>query len=145
MTPLQGLNRILTIIIAAVLLAAGSSCSLTKSKSVAEAAVGHFHDQFNAGQFREIYSQTDDGFKKGANEEEFVSVLEAVRRKLGTVQHSNQAGWGVNATPSGTMASLTYEVEFSEGKGTEKFVFYVSGDRATLYHYTINSPLLITK
>lgn len=129
----------------AVLLAVGSSCSLTKGKGIAEAAVVKFHDQFNAGQYHEIYEQADDAFKKSASEDEFVALLEAVHRKLGTVKQAHSAGWGVNATPMGTMASLSYDVDFSEGKGNEQFVFHISGDKATLYRYNINSPLLITR
>lgn len=80
-----------------------------------------------------------------ASEADFVSLLEALRRKLGTVKQAEQAGWHVNATPIGTMVTLGYNVEFSEGKGTEQFVFRISGDKAMLYNYNVNSPLLITK
>ena len=45
----------------------------------------------------------------------------------------------------GQLVSLGYDVEFSEGKGTEQFVFRLNGDKALLFHYNINSPLLITK
>ena len=135
----------LGLVLVAALLAVSSSCSLTKGKGIAEAAVVKFHDQFNAGQYHEIYEQADDAFKKSASEDEFVALLEAVRRKLGTVKQAHSAGWGVNATPTGTMATLGYDVDFSEGKGNEQFVFYISGDKATLYRYNINSPLLITK
>jgi hypothetical protein len=118
---------------------------MTKGRRLAEAAVVQFHNQFNAGKFHDIYAQADDEFKKSASEADFVTLLEAVHRKLGTVKQSNPTGWGVNATPMGTIARLSYEVEFSEGKGTEDFVFHVSGDKATLYHYNVNSPLLITR
>jgi hypothetical protein len=141
----NGVNRIPLLILLALLLAASTSCSLTKGKGIAEAAVIKFHNQYNAGQFHEIYSQADEGFKKEVNEPEFTSLLEAVRRKLGNVKQANPARWGINATTTGTMATLGYEVEFSEGKGEEQFVFHVSGDKALLYHYNVNSPLLITK
>ena len=106
----------------AALLLAGGSCSLndlTKGKGLSETAVAQFHNQFNAGQYHEIYAQTDEGFKKEASEEDLGTLLEAVRRKLGTVDGSTQAGWHVNATPMGTMVTLSYNVDFSEGKGTE--------------------------
>ena len=64
---------------------------------------------------------------------------------MGTVKNSHSAGWGINATTMGTMATVSYDVEFSEGKGTETFVFHVSGDKAMLYRYNVNSSLLITK
>ena len=138
-------NRKSVLIIVAALLVASSSCSLTKGKGLAEAAVKQFHNQYNAGQFREIYNQADGEFKKSASEADFIALLEALHRKLGTVKQSNPAGWGVNATPMGTIATLAYQVEFSEGKGTENFVFRISGDKAMLYNYNVNSPLLITK
>ncbi|HEY2975301.1 MAG TPA: hypothetical protein VGJ48_22485 [Pyrinomonadaceae bacterium] len=129
----------------AALLVAVSSCSLTKGKQIGEHAVVQFHNQFNAGQYHDIYSQTDEGFQKASSEPDTIALFEAIRRKLGTVKNSNQVGWHVNATPMGTMVSLAYEVEFSEGKGTEQFVFRVSGDKASLFNYNINSPVLITK
>jgi len=138
-------NRKTILIIIAILLVAANACSLTKGKGIAEAAVAQFHTQYNAGQFREIYGQADEEFKKSASEDEFVALLEAVHRKLGTVKQAKPAGWGVNATPTGTIASLGYEVEFTEGKGTEQFRFRINGDKATLYNYNINSPLLIIK
>ena len=127
------------------LLLAVSSCSLTKGKEAGERAVVQFHNQFNAGQYHEIYVQSDEGFRKAASEADTLALFEAVRRKLGTVKNSSQTGWHVNATPTGTMVTLTYDAEFSEGKGTEQFVFKLSGDKALVFNYNINSPLFITK
>ena len=136
----------LCLVVLTVLLVFGNACSnFTKGKGNAEAAVVQFHNEFNAGQFREIYGQTDEEFKKAANEADFVALLEAVRRKLGTVKQASPTGWRMNATPMGTMVTLGYNVEFSEGKGTEEFVYHVSGGKALLLHYNVNSPLLITK
>jgi hypothetical protein len=104
-----------------------------------------FTVNINAGQFHEIYSQTDEGFTKATSEADLVALLEALRKKLGKVNRSTPGTWGVNATPQGTMVTLGYDVEFSEGKGTEQFVFRVSGDKAMLFNYHVNSPLLITK
>jgi hypothetical protein len=138
-------HRTSILFIVAALLAGSSSCSLAKGKGLAEAAVAQFHNQFNAEQFREIYGQADEGFKKSSSEAETLAFLEAVRRKLGTVKQSSQSSWHVNSTPMGTMATVVYDVEFSEGKGTEQFVFLITDDKATLYNYNVNSPLLITK
>jgi hypothetical protein len=140
-----GIRQGFSLIVVTLLLATGSSCSFTQGKGIAEAAVTQFHNQYNAGQFREIYAQTDEGFKQSASEEEFVAFLEALHRKLGTIGKTESSGWKVNATPMGTMVALGYNVEFSEGKGTEQFVFRVSDEKALLYNYNVNSPLLITK
>jgi hypothetical protein len=84
---------------ATALLVAVSSCSLTKGKQISERAVVQFHSQFNAGQYHDIYSQTDEGFQKASSEPDTIALFEAIRRKLGTVKNSNQVGWHVNATP----------------------------------------------
>jgi hypothetical protein len=135
----------MSLVLVALLLTAASACSLTRGKGIAEAAVVKFHEQFNAGQYHEIYEQADEAFKKSASEDEFVALLEAVHRKLGTVKQAHSSGWGINTTLAGTMATLRYDIDFSEGKGNEQFVFHISGDKAALYHYNVNSPLLIIK
>jgi hypothetical protein len=134
---------ILTLILA--LLVVVTSCSLTKGREIGERAVAQFHNQFNAGQYHEIYAQSDEGFRKGTSEPDTLAYFDAVHRKLGTVKNINQTEWRVNATTGGTVVTLAYDTEFTEGHANEQFVFYVSGDNARLFHYTINSPLLITK
>ena len=138
-------RQILFLAFISALVVVANACSFTKGKEIGERAVTQFHNQFNAGQYRDIYVQSDEGFRKAASEADTLALFEAVRRKLGTVQNSSQTGWHVNATPGGTMVSLAYDVEFSEGKGTEQFVFHIDGDKALLFNYHVNSPLLIIK
>jgi hypothetical protein len=135
-------NRKLVVV---VLLVAASSCSFSKGKGAAEAAVVQFHAQFNASQFRDIYNQAHEDFRKSEGEAKVIQYLEALRGKLGTVKQANQKSWHVNSTPAGTMVTLNYDVEFSEGKGTEQFVFRITDDKPLLHTYHVNSPLLITK
>jgi uncharacterized protein DUF4019 len=138
-------TRAVLLTLTAGLLVAVSSCSLTKGREIGERAVVQFHNQFNAGQYHEIYAQSDEGFRKAASEADTLALFEAVRRKLGTVKNTNQTGWHVNSMPAGTMVTLSYDVDFSEGKGTEQFVFKLNGDKALLFNYNINSPLFITR
>ena len=138
-------NKIGGLICIFLLLLASTSCSLTKGKETSERAVVKFHSQLNASQFHEIYSQADESFRKAASEPDAIAYFEAVHRKLGEVKDSRMAAWRVNATPLGTMVNIGYQVEFADGKGTEDFVFHVTGDQALLVNYTVNSPLLITK
>jgi hypothetical protein len=138
-------KQILILTLIAALLSVITSCSVTKGKEIGERAVAQFHDQFNAGQYHDIYSQTDEGFRKGTSESDTLALFDAMHRKLGTVKHTTQTEWHVNATTAGTVVTLAYNTEFTEGNATEQFVFYVSGDNARLFHYNVNSPLLITK
>ncbi|HXL79844.1 MAG TPA: hypothetical protein VN951_03125 [Pyrinomonadaceae bacterium] len=138
-------KQILILTFIAALLVVITSCSVTKGKEIGERAVVQFHNQFNAGQYHDIYSQTDEGFRKGTSESDTLALFDAVHRKLGTVKNANQTEWHVNATTAGTVVTLTYNTEFTEGHANEQFVFYVTGDSARLFHYNVNSPLLITK
>ena len=118
---------------------------MMKGKELAEPAVEKFHAQYNEGKYTEIRDQADDEFKKIVTEEQLVELLSAVQRKLGKVKSATNSGLHVNTTTSGTFATVTYNVEFAEGKGTEQFVFHIMDDKALLYNFNVNSPLLITK
>jgi hypothetical protein len=133
------------LILLTVAVALQLACGVKKGKENAERAVEKFHSQLNAGQFQQIYAESDEAFRKVVTEEQAIQLFGAVRSKLGTVQQAKLSGWHVNATTGGTAVTLSYEVEFSEGKGTEQFVYHVSGDKALLFNYNVNSPLLITK
>jgi hypothetical protein len=140
-----GTKQILISTLIAVLLVVITACSVTGGKEIGERAVVQFHNQLNAGQYHDIYAQADEGFRKGTSEPDTLAYFDAVHRKLGTVKNTNQTGWHVNATTAGTVVTLAYDTEFTEGHANEQFVFYVSGDNARPFHYNINSPLLITK
>ncbi|MCB1025638.1 MAG: DUF4019 domain-containing protein [Acidobacteria bacterium] len=140
------MNKINAVCTGIILLFVSLSCStFIEGNKLAGAAVENFHTQFNKKNFGAIYEGADDEFKKSVTEKEWTELLAAVHRKLGTVKESSSAGWKVNTTTAGTFANLNYEVEFSEGKGTEEFVFVIKDDKALLYNYRVNSPLLITK
>ena len=138
-------NKWLTFVLFVASLTLIASCSLMKSTKPSEIAVEKFHSQYNQKQFSEIYSQADEKFKGSATEEQFLTLFENLYKKLGTVNQANKVQWNVNATTSGTFVTLTYDTEFSEGKGIEQFVFLTNGDEVALYNYNVNSPLLLPK
>jgi hypothetical protein len=140
------MNKINAVIAATALIVAVLGCSsMMKGKELSEAAVAKFHEQFNAGRYEDVYNDADDEFKKNVTLEQWTELASAVKRKLGSVKNSTSTGWHVNTTPSGTIATVSYDVDFDEGKGTEQFTFLVSDEKAKLYNYNVNSPLLITR
>jgi len=112
---------------------------------MSDQTVTQFHNQFNTGQFHEIYIAATDDFRRDTTEADMLSYLEAVRRKLGTVENSQQAGWRVSARPLGWIYERKYETEFSDGKGTESFVILLRDDKGWLQDYKVDSPALILK
>jgi len=138
-------KQLTSLILVCVLSLTAGACAFTKHKENAEKAVAKFHQQLNAEQYHEIYVQSDKLFQESATEADMVALFGAVHAKLGTVKNATPQGWHVNATPTGTFVTLAYDVDFSEGKGTEQFVFKMNGNEALLFNYNVNSPLLITK
>ena len=120
-----------------VLIAFTSSCSIGKGKELGEGGVAQFHARFNADQYKEIYAQADEAFRKAAVETDAVDLFAAIHKKYGAVKQATQNGWNVSSTPQGTMVSLEYNTEFTEGTATEKFVFRVNDDKATLFNYNV--------
>ena len=145
-------KQILVLFFVATLLVLITSCSARKNKGIAERAVEHFHDQFNAERYHDIYTQADKEFRKtivgwNEGEKEALAWFDTVHRKLGTVKTANETKWNVdtNVTRGGKVVNLSYNTQFSEGNAQEHFMFFVHGDDARLATYSIDSPLLTTK
>jgi hypothetical protein len=57
----------------------------------ASAAADKFHAQFNAGQYHEVFSESDDAFQKAiGSEANAIGLFEALRRKLGVIRRQNR-------------------------------------------------------
>ena len=121
-----------------------AACSSGQDINLAEAAVAHFRQQMAAQQFDQIYSEAADDLKKTTTDDAMTRLLGAVERKLGRVKNANRGSWSVNFNASGTSVALKYKTEFEHGSGEESFVFRISGDKALLAGYHINSNELIT-
>jgi hypothetical protein len=122
-----------------------SGCSASADTAAAEQAVPQFHRSLDAGRFAEIYEQSSDDLKKVASKQDFLSLLEAVHRKLGNTKSSEKQAWNINYHTSGTFVTLVYKTAYAEGEASEKFVFRMHGSAATLAGYHINSNALILK
>ena len=122
-----------------------SACSMSDDTALAENEVPRFHEALDSSQFEFLYNNGSENLKKAATMKEFVSLLEAVYRKLGNVSSSNKKTWNVNYHTSGTFVTLTYDTVFTQGKGTEQFVYKLSGKEAQLVGYHINSNDLISR
>jgi hypothetical protein len=121
-----------------------SGClSLGRAKETAEQSVKDFHSQLGSERYSDIYSHADEEFKRAVTQVELEKLLRAINQKLGTVQSANQTGY-LTTFGAGTVVTLNYETTFARGLATEQFVYHVSGSRAALLNYTINSVDLLT-
>jgi hypothetical protein len=120
-------------------------CSMSADTALAEKQVPQFHALLDEGRTAEIYAQASEDLKNAASEADFVALLDAVHRKLGTVQKSERQTWNVNYHTSGTFATLVYKTQYAGGEAAETFVYRIENDTALLVDYHINSNALITK
>jgi hypothetical protein len=127
-------------------LAVCSCGSMARDTALAKQGVADFHSQLDAAQYAAMYQAADPQLHSITSETDFVKLLDAIHRKLGTVRQANlqdwRAGWYVG---QGATVTLTYNTSFSAGSGTEQFIWHVNNNRALLYGYHINSADLIEK
>jgi hypothetical protein len=118
-------------------------CSAVANTKVAEQAVATFHERLDAAEFDAIYDQSADDLKKASTRQNFVAILEAVRRKLGTSKSSDQKGWNVNYNISSSFVTLSYATVYGGGEATEVFTYRMDGEMPLLAGYHINSTALL--
>ena len=122
-----------------------SGCSTSKDTELAEKKVAEFHSLLDTKRFGEIYATSADDLRTAAKEQEFLALLEAVNRKLGTVKQADRQAWNVNYHTSGVFVTLTYKTAYTEGDASEQFIYRITDGQAKLVGYHVNSNVLITK
>jgi hypothetical protein len=122
-----------------------ASCGAKKDLTSTNSAVAKFHAQLDAGNFDQIYADSDDAMKQAITKGKFTDLLSAVHRKLGNVKSAIRKTFFINWDTSGETIRVTYETQFESDNTEEQFVFTVSGKEAKLVGYHINSDVLITK
>jgi hypothetical protein len=116
-----------------------------KGKSIAEPKIAVFHDQLNAGLYEQIFTEASDEFRNAAPKEKIMALFTAIETKLGKVTSSSITSWKVNTYNFSTIVMLVADTKFEHGNGTETFTYGVSGDKAKLVGYYINSLDMMTR
>ena len=126
--------------IAAILLSTClAACSASKDVDIATAAIAQFRELMAAHKFEQIYSESADDLKKSTTEQSLTRLLDAVDRKLGTFKSAQSNGWSVNYNTSGSSVTMKFNTQFEKGTGVETFAYRISGGKALLAGYQINS------
>ena len=118
---------------------------VAEGRSMANASVQHFHDQLNAAQFEQIYTESDARFQSDASKEDILKLFEAVHRKLGNTKSQNLSFWNVNTTTNGFFITVVYDTSFERGSAQENFTWVKEGNKLSLVGYHIQSNALITE
>jgi hypothetical protein len=130
------------IAIAGMLLLA--ACSSGENVAGARRAIVQFHARLNSGQYKQIFNDSDAGFKQASSEADMTKLLNAVHTKLGSFEDGTQSGWRVNYNTTGNNTVIQLGSNFEKGKATETFTFVGDAAAPRLFGYNINSQVLIT-
>jgi Protein of unknown function (DUF4019) len=117
--------------------------ALVQGRTLANAAVHHFHEKLNSGQYEEICRSADQAFTAAQGHEEVVKFLTAVHRKLGNAGAESQVNIRVDSNTNGTFITTFYRTEFASGAATETFTWRKSGGAIRLLGYNVQSSALL--
>jgi Protein of unknown function (DUF4019) len=110
---------------------------LMRSRSLANAAVEHFHQELNASRYDEIFREADPGLTEGKTEEDLVKFLQTVHTKLGEAGAVSLVSIHVNATTKGSFTTARYKTKFARGSAIETFTWIGADSTLKLYGYDI--------
>ena len=114
-------------------------CGMAEGVDAAENAVVVFHEQYNAGSFGEMYDAGGDDLRATGTRSDFMTTMASFRTKLGSIGETKRTGFNARVGSDGTFVELEYVTEFENGTGTEEFTWEISGGRARLLGYSVDS------
>ena len=133
-------NRPIAVALIAISL---TSCS-DADRTTADLATQAFHQQFNAGQFVEIYAGATEEFRTATSQADWVTLLDALRTRAGAFQSTKQTSWLVNSGTTGKTITVTYSTTFAQLTTTERFSWRIHDGTAILLGYRVDAPNLLT-
>jgi hypothetical protein len=110
-----------------------------QGRRLANTAVQHFHQQFNSGQYLEIFRDADVGFTEGKNEDDLAKFLQEVHAKLGDAVAGSFISIRVNAATNGNLTTAQYKTTFDRGSAIETFTWIKTDNTLRLYGYNIRA------
>ena len=113
-----------------------------RDKETAATGMDRFHERYNAGEYDKIYDTAGPDFQGENVRTDFLRLLDAVHHRLGNYKTCASQGWKTNSLGGDTSVELHYKTTFAEGTADENFVYTVSGTRAALRSYRIDSDAL---
>ena len=85
----------------------------------AKRGVASFRARAAQTSFREIYWRAAPEFRQSVTEDQFLGLMTALDRKLGTWASAPEPGWNVTSGTAGKVVNLTYQSQFANGAVSE--------------------------
>ena len=119
--------------------------AFVESRGLADAAVRHFHQEFNGAQYEQISQEADDGFADEKKHEELVKFLESAHTRLGDASSEKFVNMIVNAGTDGTFLRTEYNTTFVRGSAVETFTWAKKSGVLKLSAYDIRSNAFLSR
>jgi len=114
--------------------------STYRNYQIASAAVDHFHQQLNAGDYDQIYENATEEFRHWGKREDLNHFFDNVREKMGSAGKPSTIGFHVNWRNGVLWVDQTFNTQFEKGSAQEYFVWKIQQNQPHLYNYRIDSP-----
>ena len=128
--------------VAAVLFAGLLSGCSQSNLSLAQSAIGTFHQQINAGEFANIYNSASPDLKSMSSQVELVNYVASVHAKMGNFQSGAVSSSKDSASNGAQDVSILYAAKYDKGPVQETFDYRISGHTALLENYRVDSGAL---
>jgi hypothetical protein len=119
-----------------------SLCCLTVSRiefdedrQTAVRETDNFHRLFNEQRFEDIYELTDKRASETKSKQGLISILSGLRNERGSASKSEVIDAKIEVRASYREIHLVFRTKFENGESIEKFTWYVSNDKASLFSY----------
>ncbi len=127
-----------------LMLVAGCGSTM-QDVAIGRAGVTRFHQEMDAGQFDQIYSEAAPDLRSATTHDDFIAFMSGAHRKLGNTQDPTETGFNVNWTTSGTQVVLGYQTKFQNAAATETFTWRITNGKLALVGYHVNSNVFVTQ
>jgi len=106
------------------------------------AAVDHFHQLLNQGDFETIYGETTEGFRRAGSRDDEIKFFAMVHQKMGNAGTMSPKGFHINWQNGVLSVNQLFDTQFAQGQAQEGFIWFIEHDQARLQTYRIDSPNL---
>jgi hypothetical protein len=127
---------VVTIYIALLIIGQCAS-RFANNRRLTGAAIQHFHQELNNGQYHQIFNEADPGFVEGKREEDLVNFLQIIHIRFGDAGAVDLTGISTNATTNGVFTTVQCKTAFARGSALETFTWKEVGTTLRLYGYNV--------
>src|SRR5688572_24542633 len=100
---------------ALVLILGLAGCGLKQNTKAAEAEVDRFHQHWNAGAFKTIYTEAHKNLRNTRSADEIIAMLERGKQNYGAFKSATRRSWGFSSDNGVTDVKMKYDSAYENG------------------------------